>query len=720
MWYLREALSQLSGGTVVAGEDALIASVEQDLGKLLTGKTRKPTGELASAEKDLEATRGDRDRLRQQVQQFQADAERLAGLQAEVAMGEREKLWEHLEKRAQEAAEKLRALMTAREGLEQKRKNFDELKAKIDLLREQEQAAEEAQGAFEKLKKERENERVAVENAVAEHERARQSKESAEQAFKAAHEALELSNAAVNAADLQSQLKLHETEISRLNEAVVKATEVTTAIQDLSKCAAAVEVDERKLKRLRVVEGELLPLRAKRDATLTRVSYRLEPGQSFLLEGQSLTGEGAVTLDTEKRIVVPAVGEFTVTPGAVDLSDVYAQLSRLETERTQLLQAMGVETLGAAETRYRDWEGYKREFKSQQELLDVYAPTGLDALSRRLEEENTRKTAIAERVAALPNTATALPRPEAKRLYELADAELKAANQKLTGAAEQQSTAKAKLQAIESQIASRQTQLDSPGALVKRRERQSQLVDALATEKVLKDELDGAVQELEKQSVDINEQEVERYQKSADNALNAQADLEKKAIELRARLEEAGANGLGERLAQAEARVEQLERRHAELTLRARALGLLDDILIEERDTTMQRLQAPLLDRLGYYVRRVFPQAQLAITDDLSPSKLHRGEQLAELGSLSFGTREQLGILSRLAYADLLKSAGRPTLLVFDDAAVNTDQRRLEGIKRALQDASARHQILVFTCHPEWWSDLGVLPRRLEDLRAGG
>jgi hypothetical protein len=34
-------------------------------------------------------------------------------------------------------------------------------------------------------------------------------------------------------------------------------------------------------------------------------------------------------------------------------------------------------------------------------------------------------------------------------------------------------------------------------------------------------------------------------------------------------------------------------------------------------------------------------------------------------------------------------------------------------MKRVLYDAATRHQILVLTCHPAAWRDLGVAPRRL-------
>lgn len=68
----------------------------------------------------------------------------------------------------------------------------------------------------------------------------------------------------------------------------------------------------------------------------------------------------------------------------------------------------------------------------------------------------------------------------------------------------------------------------------------------------------------------------------------------------------------------------------------------------------------------------------------------------------------------RLAYADLPKEAGRPTLLILDDALVHSDIERLAPGKRVRFDAAARHQILLFTCHPQHWRDLSVVARTVE------
>lgn len=51
-----------------------------------------------------------------------------------------------------------------------------------------------------------------------------------------------------------------------------------------------------------------------------------------------------------------------------------------------------------------------------------------------------------------------------------------------------------------------------------------------------------------------------------------------------------------------------------------------------------------------------------------------------------------------------------PTLVTLDDTLVHSDSERLDDMKRILFGVASRHQILLFTCHPEMWWDLGVLP----------
>src|SRR5690606_24451409 len=119
-----------------------------------------------------------------------------------------------------------------------------------------------------------------------------------------------------------------------------------------------------------------------------------------------------------------------------------------------------------------------------------------------------------------------------------------------------------------------------------------------------------------------------------------------------------------------EAQLERLSRRHGALERRAQALDLLHELLEGRRREATERLQAPLLQRLNHYLGLLFPDARMQLDEGFLPRDFVRGTECNEMARLSFGTQEQLGILARFAYADLLQQAGRPTLLILDDALV--------------------------------------------------
>jgi len=67
-------------------------------------------------------------------------------------------------------------------------------------------------------------------------------------------------------------------------------------------------------------------------------------------------------------------------------------------------------------------------------------------------------------------------------------------------------------------------------------------------------------------------------------------------------------------------------------------------------------------------------------------------------GDLSRGTQEQLAILTRLAFADLLLEDGAPISLILDDPLVYSDDVRLEVMTNMLLEASRRMQVILLTC----------------------
>jgi uncharacterized protein YhaN len=66
--------------------------------------------------------------------------------------------------------------------------------------------------------------------------------------------------------------------------------------------------------------------------------------------------------------------------------------------------------------------------------------------------------------------------------------------------------------------------------------------------------------------------------------------------------------------------------------------------------------------------------------------------------ALSRGTQEQLAILTRIAFADLLLEQGRPVSLILDDQLVYSDDGRLDTMIEILSEVATRMQVIVLTC----------------------
>ncbi|CAN0627354.1 AAA_23 domain-containing protein [Burkholderia multivorans] len=714
--YVRDALAQLSGGEVSGGNDVLIDAVQRELWKLLTERKRSPTGALADAENRLSTLQQQQRELDAQKRQFDDDLTRLTVLQAEFDDAQRKKPWEAMQQKADEATK--RAVAFAE--LERRHKELSQLielaHAEHKGLLQQEQAAVDLDASISSDRQSLAAAQAAVADAIEGHQLAAVAVASAQKACEEAGAAFELANAAVTAADLKGQAALHGNEIARLASAVEKAEAASAAVRALAGQAAQVEIDAAKLQRLQAVSEQIVPLQARKDAALTRIEYRLTG--PITIDGETVDGQGVVQLDSEKTIGLPGLGNLIVVPGVSDVSALIDALQALEAERARLLLEMGVPSMAEAVSRRDRWKALSAEKAGQAGILALHAPNGIDALRDELAQARGRLGAAEARLAGLPDVSGALPVSDAKSAFDTARVQLESARVAQMSASERKAQAVAHADGIRARLDMNAARVSDPEYVQRREERQAKLVEKDAHVKARTRELDTCAQALEAARLDDPAMEAQRFARSAEIARGEQLDRQTRITQLRAQLEAVGASGIGERLAQMAASIEQTESRHAELRLRADALGLLESILVEERDAAVASLRSPLTSRIGHYLKRVFPAGEMTVDDALTPVALQRDERRETLESLSYGTQEQLGILARLAYADLLQAAGRPTLLLFDDAVVHTDDMRRDGIKRALLDAATRHQILVFTCHPGAWDDLGVKQRHLPDLMA--
>ena len=78
-------------------------------------------------------------------------------------------------------------------------------------------------------------------------------------------------------------------------------------------------------------------------------------------------------------------------------------------------------------------------------------------------------------------------------------------------------------------------------------------------------------------------------------------------------------------------------------------------------------------------------------------TRSHDGQTI-DFGDLSGGAKEQLGILTRFAIAQLVAGGGAP--VVIDDALGSTDATRLQLMSTLFDRVGRQAQVIVFTCMP--------------------
>jgi hypothetical protein len=553
---------------------------------------------------------------------------------------------------------------------------------------------------------------------------------------KAARETLSRARQAdtrLNLAHQFAELKLKaETAAAALTQ-----TEVAqTALLDCQRLAATSEIKPADLTTLREQQRQLREIRIQQDASATQLRFALDAGRTLQVGDETLAGSGERRLIEATTVLLPGLGRLEIAPGGADLSDLRRKESELADKHAALLQRLGLADLTAVEARHQTHVQHQSEVTRAEATLKALVPHGIETLRSDLAASQARAAEVELALNKLPHEAEPKTEAEAGEKWpsateaesaeEAAAQSLKQITDSLHQAQLAAGNAQARFEAASRELAAARAVLDAPERAERVATTQRDLVDARAEQATLAARIEALSQQVSLAQPDILRQDVERFGKSAEQHEKRYSERRDTLLRLEVELQHTGAQGLEERHAELNRDLAQARRRAEELRRRANALDHLLNLLRDKRRVLTRKLQAPLQKHLNRYLQLLFPLASLEIDEDLSPGPLTRtrtggnggGNESGEFETLSFGAREQMGVISRLAYADLLKEAGRPTLIILDDALVHSDEDRLAQMKRVLFDAATRHQILLFSCHPANWRDLGVGARSLLEIRA--
>lgn len=181
-------------------------------------------------------------------------------------------------------------------------------------------------------------------------------------------------------------------------------------------------------------------------------------------------------------------------------------------------------------------------------------------------------------------------------------------------------------------------------------------------------------------------------------ASETRAKLEREIARLGGTIESEGGKGLAEREAAARDEVEAARAALERVTEEAETIRLLRDTLDEARNETSARFVGPVAKRAKGYIERLLPGCELKFSEDLQLEAVERAGVSEGCEDLSRGTQEQLAVLTRIAFADLLLAQGQPVSLILDDPFVYSDDARLDLMIDIINEVSQRMQVIVLTC----------------------
>lgn len=715
--YLRTALESTVGAVASTAGDDVLATLREQRDQLLTPGTGRPRGAYQETSRELAEVRDLGAALDAQIAAYRDDVDCLTGLRAQHDADAKARPWEVFKAKLEGARQELVAAERLQGEHEQQLKNVSASSTNRELLAERLRTFSDRRAMLARRQEALVAAKQALEAAQAAAVQAEQRRDAAARVSDEARTRVALAEAEEKRRTLNERLDQASSEAARLEAALAKALEQAeelarhNATVDANRQSAAdVEAAVRARDTLR--EREIL-----QSAAATAITIALLPEIAATLDGKPVDPNSEHRITATAQIQIEGVGSIGVRPGDSDVADLARQVEEARAAAKRALAKLGVASVEEARSRQDRFKQAQADAKAAEAMLGLTAPQGVDKLRSALAAATQTRAETANQLQALPAApgGQSVDATEARAANAAAIERLEQASDAHLAAAKMLATAQAGEQAAAAEVGKLRVAVDEAQSSGVEDRTQALLAKALSDQDAAKAQAAELAKRIEQSQPDVLRQDVQRLQSSMEQSLATHNQRGNSIAALEARLEVAGANGIEEQREELRVREQALSRRLAELQLRAKALSLLVERLETKRQALTAKLQAPLQARLDHYMRLLFPGARLGLQEDLTPAVLERGvgTDAVDFGQLSHGAREQIALISRLAYADLLKEAGKPTLILLDDALVNTDSQRLDLMQRVLYDAAQRHQMLLFTCHPERWAGLGVPAREV-------
>ncbi len=456
---------------------------------------------------------------------------------------------------------------------------------------------------------------------------------------------------------------------------------------------------------LQKLEVEIARLRAAEAASLPSVRVDYDDGvtPSVLLDGSPLAGGADHSVADRLVLTLPGIGTMTLRSNRkAGESDA---LAKAEAKRRDLLASIGVEDLAAAQSRQAEALAKAGEIERLRLQLGYLAPKGLPALR----EEVARLEAAAPEAIEVkgdPDAAReALARAD-RRVETARNAEREAGPQ-LSRVHDAATEAEASFAAMGGELGRLDALL---GPAADRPERERELVAAHADRQGSFVALDREVAGLRQLAPDLSSVEamLQRAKSAESAAVGEAGKLRETLAGLNGHIRTQSDEAVEENWRETKEALEAAEARAKAFETETAVLNRLKTVLQDSRSAARDLYLQPVLTELRPLLGMLFDDVSITFDEKtLLPQAISRNGQEENIDRLSGGMREQLSILTRLAFARLLARGGRAAPVILDDALVYSDDDRIERMFDALHRQARDQQIIVFSCRQRAFSRLG-------------
>jgi uncharacterized protein YhaN len=689
---------------------------------LFTGKS-KPRGDLAAAIDEAAAAAARVAELEGERRAYDGEIDELTRVRRELAYIEVEQVLDKAQgalTRVQEQAEAIEAIRRQEEAaiqevglaqaqLENARERWALRQSTIETVERHGRATQAAKTALATLEAHTPDigRRVGAQEA----------------ALEAAVEKSGTAEARVSLSQTKARAGALDKEIAELARRLVEVDKLAAQRKAAQERLVASKVDQRTFERLQALESAVREARAALGAVATRIRFAPSADQAVRRDGEVVPGDVTEVLEAT-RFVLDGFGAVDVEPGASDLAGRQARLKAAEHALDKMLRSAGIDNVDAAKADLLRRTEAETESNEAKRLIGAYAPEGFEALKASSAAAIEERAHLEEASSASGADNVGSPDVEARALVAARAAEETARKALEKGREEQH--AHVTLLAIGKQSLKAANETWEAGKsdleITRTQVSDADLAARLENGRTVFGEADRRRMEVAKQIADANPEEVQLRQAQAKAALQSveldQRRLRDTAIGLESKLTALGKSGIGELLEDMRGQEAQAATRRDRLQADAEAWELLVETLsIAERDAKEAFLE-PVIKRVDPFLRLLMPEARITLDEEtLEITGVARDGREEPYGTLSIGTREQLSVLVRLAFAVYLQEKGVPAAVILDDALVYADDDRFERMQLALRKAAATVQILILTCRARDWRQFEAPIRRLGDGR---